>query len=191
MLNSYLFILKFLITVHLTLFESVFYALLYTYIYFLSPLYTVSANMHLIFLLLNNAITDKGKVITSSSQKGCYYERKMNITNKGKDMFEIKSRVGNWPWATIKDRNIDSAMSRLRIGHMGLSQYLFRFHMAKTPLCECGYVETRNIFFCTVLVINSNEFYWGRKFKNWVTIYQWQLSYCWEVKICQLQYRRK
>ena len=37
-------------------------------------------------------------------------------------------------------------MAKLRIGHVGLNQYLFRFNMAETPLCECGGVENREHF---------------------------------------------
>ena len=34
-------------------------------------------------------------------------------------------------------------MAKLRIGHIGLNQHLFRFQLVDSPLCECGEVETR------------------------------------------------
>ena len=55
----------------------------------------------------------------------------------------IKRKLEHWPWASCKNRRIETAMARLRIGHSKLKESLFRFNQADDPNCdECGVPET-------------------------------------------------
>ena len=55
----------------------------------------------------------------------------------------IKPVLEKWPWTNIQSRQIETAMSRLRLGHVGLNHYLHRFNMAESQLCNtCGVPET-------------------------------------------------
>jgi len=70
------------------------------------------------------------------------WRNEMYIHDKGHHIAEVRGKIGSWPWAAHKWRRIESAMARLRIGHVGLNQHLFRFNMAATDLCLCGETET-------------------------------------------------
>ena len=47
----------------------------------------------------------------------------------------IKNKIETWPWASVKNRRIETALSRLRIGHVGLNNHLNRFEMSETNQC--------------------------------------------------------
>ena len=67
-----------------------------------------------------------------------YDTRKQNL-----HLGEIKPVIEKWPWTNTQSRQIEVAMSRLRLGHVGLNQHLHRFNMAESPLCStCGVPET-------------------------------------------------
>jgi ribonuclease HI len=66
--------------------------------------------------------------------------------NKGKYLPLIKETVAYWPWTSNNIRVIETAMARLRLGHAGLKQHLFRFNMADDDECECRQVETIDHF---------------------------------------------
>lgn len=58
-------------------------------------------------------------------------------------MASIKSVLRNWPWASIpNNRKLETALTRLRLGHCGLNAHLYRFVLHHTPFCECGVPET-------------------------------------------------
>ena len=61
-------------------------------------------------------------------------------------MFDIKNKIGKWNWTTALNQSVESALCRLRVGHVGLAQYLFRFNMSDVPLCDYGEVENRTHF---------------------------------------------
>ena len=55
----------------------------------------------------------------------------------------IKRSFEHWPWAAAKNRKLETALARLRIGHTRLKQNLFRFNMEEDPNCStCGVEET-------------------------------------------------
>ncbi|KAF2343943.1 Reverse transcriptase domain [Trinorchestia longiramus] len=41
---------------------------------------------------------------------------------------------------------VDCAISRLRLGHVGVAAHLHRFQLLESPLCRCGQVETEEHF---------------------------------------------
>ena len=56
---------------------------------------------------------------------------------------QIKPIIQKWPWTAIKNRKIETAMSKLRLGHAGLNHHLNKFDMADSPLCDtCREPET-------------------------------------------------
>ena len=49
----------------------------------------------------------------------------------------------DWPWTFVKDRSLEVAMARLRIGHSRLGAHMFRIGLAASPNCVfCGVPET-------------------------------------------------
>ena len=55
----------------------------------------------------------------------------------------IKPTIQKWPWTKTKNRSVETAMTRLRLGHVGLNHHLNKFNMADSPLCEtCREPET-------------------------------------------------
>ena len=60
---------------------------------------------------------------------------------------DIKDKTSTWSWLPHKHRRVDIAMARLRIGHVGLNEYLTRFHMANNQNCShCNSPETVHHF---------------------------------------------
>jgi ribonuclease HI len=73
---------------------------------------------------------------------GQYYVNQVEISGKGRHLFELKDSLVYWPWTSHRVRVVETAMARLRLGHVGLNEHLFRFKMRDTNLCECGELET-------------------------------------------------
>jgi ribonuclease HI len=71
-----------------------------------------------------------------------YWVDSVNSTNKGKHLMEIKDHIAYWPWTSCEIRVVETAMARLRLGHVGLNQHLHRFQMRDSNLCSCGDVES-------------------------------------------------
>lgn len=65
-----------------------------------------------------------------------WYESR-NIELKQKDLGEIRDTTGISPWSRFKDRTVDSAILRLRVGHHGLNAWLYRFNLSPSP--DCGW----------------------------------------------------
>ena len=62
----------------------------------------------------------------------------------------IKPTIEKWPWSNIRKRQIETAMIRLRSGHVGLNGHLHRFNMTDDPLCEfCSEPENTLHFLLT------------------------------------------
>lgn len=82
------------------------------------------------------------------------YRWKQEILNSGKGKFieKIKNKLEFWPWSCHRNRRIEVALCRLRIGHAGLRQHLFRFKLSETNLCECGEPETIEHFFLNCIL---------------------------------------
>ena len=70
------------------------------------------------------------------------WHQTMINSNKGKFIKYIKPNLAYWQWASLSNRRIETAMCRLRIGHAGLREHLFRFQLSETNLCNCGEIET-------------------------------------------------
>ena len=74
------------------------------------------------------------------------YERDVMDFGKAIFFFSNKSKPEYWPWSNHKSRMIESSLSKLRIGHVGLNNHLFRINKSDTELCECGEAETVDHF---------------------------------------------
>ena len=78
-------------------------------------------------------------------------------TNKGKALCNIKNKIEYWPWTSHKNRLVESALARLRIGHVGLNKHLFRFNLSSTDQCLCGNTETIEHFLLICPIQNQNR----------------------------------
>jgi len=74
------------------------------------------------------------------------WESMILASGRGNDLRNIKDTIAYWPWTTNKSRAIETALARLRVGHVGLGQYNFKFRLTETPLCSCGEIETISHF---------------------------------------------
>jgi ribonuclease HI len=72
-----------------------------------------------------------------------YWIQQRNNSRVGNHLALIKQTIKEWPWASIPaNRKLETAMTRLRIGHSGLNAHMYRMGMTHTPLCDCGVPET-------------------------------------------------
>ena len=78
------------------------------------------------------------------------WQRIYDTTKHEYHIGQIKPVIQKWPWTSIKNRKLETAMSKLRLGHAGLNYHLNRFEMADSPLCEtCRESETVTHFLLT------------------------------------------
>ena len=70
------------------------------------------------------------------------WEQQVNEHQKGRALKSIRNTLGEWPWSHHKVRAVETALSRLRIGHSCLRAHLFRFRLVEDPYCSCGEVES-------------------------------------------------
>ena len=62
----------------------------------------------------------------------------------------------DWPWSFVKDRGLEVAMARLRIGHSRLGAHMFRIGLATSPNCVfCGVPETVEHFLIRCYIFHS------------------------------------
>ena len=66
------------------------------------------------------------------------WEYQMAITGKGLHLRQIKNSTSNWQWSSNRSRRVETAMARLRIGHVRLQKYWFRFNLIDEEMCDCG-----------------------------------------------------
>ena len=65
------------------------------------------------------------------------------LTNKGKILSGLQNEIKNNSWFSLNSRKVESAITRLRIGHAGVGAHLHRFEMQDDPLCDrCLTAET-------------------------------------------------
>ena len=85
----------------------------------------------------------------------------MEDKGKGQHLFKIKKTIEDWPWSYQKERTVETALAKLRIGHVGLKKHLNRFHMSESDECECGSVESIEHFFlqCPLYATFRNDLY--------------------------------
>lgn len=72
------------------------------------------------------------------------------LSRKGKFLSEHQNKILNNSWIQHKSRRLESAITRLRIGHAGVNAHLNRFEMSDSPLCQrCSLPETIEHFLMT------------------------------------------
>lgn len=79
-------------------------------------------------------ISEINRKIRKTTEKAWHqlYEAKRNTLHLG----SIKKSISHWPWAVIKrSRKLETTLARLRMGHVGLNDYLARFKMKDDPNC--------------------------------------------------------
>ena len=85
------------------------------------------------------------------------YTREVREKQKGLFLFNIRNKVAPWPWTSFHKRATETALARLRTGHAGIAQHLFRFQLTQSPLCACGEVETISPVSYTHLTLPTNR----------------------------------
>ena len=74
----------------------------------------------------------------------------------GSFLKKIKDKIANWEHANVSSR-IETALTKVRLGHVALNQYLFRFQQADSPLCACGEVESVEHYIMACPLQNSHR----------------------------------
>ena len=99
---------------------------------------------HLTILEENICMKDRLKELVGKFNMiwGIQWERQIEQYNKGRALRNIRTTVGNYPWAYHKIRAVETSLTRLRLGHSCLKQHLFRFRLSPDPYCNCGEAET-------------------------------------------------
>ena len=65
------------------------------------------------------------------------------LSGKGKHLSGLQKEIKDNSWLKIKSRRIETAITRMRLGHAGINQHLYRFELYDSPLCEiCRTPET-------------------------------------------------
>ena len=91
-----------------------------------------------------------------------YWHKMVQSTNKGKALLEIRSKIQDKIPLAFKKRRMEVVLSRLRIGHVGLASYLYRFNILNTEMCNmCNVPETvlHFIMHCRKYANIRNEMY--------------------------------
>ena len=70
------------------------------------------------------------------------YSNDIMVFGKGIFFYSNKAKPEHWPWSNHKSRIVETAITKLRIGHVGLRSHLFRINKSDTELCDCGQIET-------------------------------------------------
>ena len=93
---------------------------------------------------LNLPMADRVRVIKNCLMRKWResWEEEAIVRRRETALYEIKTNIEKWPWASCRIRALETSLARLRVGHAGLAAHLFRFNMADAPLCECGEIET-------------------------------------------------
>ena len=64
-------------------------------------------------------------------------------TGRGEALASVRAGLSPVPWVGGHPRRVAVVLSRLRMGHVGVGSYLYRFGMADSPLClPCGVEDT-------------------------------------------------
>ncbi|KAF2348821.1 hypothetical protein FHG87_020424 [Trinorchestia longiramus] len=109
-----------------------------------------------------NEAADRAAVLSNANNKTvwtslCYDESIKQLYNSfseywRQNWFQLMESTGKGQFLAIHTdspvrrehlcRWVDCAISRLRLGHVGVAAYLHRFQLLESPLCRCGQVET-------------------------------------------------
>lgn len=80
-------------------------------------------------------------------------------SGKGLHLAGLRSDLSPVPWVACHTRRVAVVLARLRLGHVGVRSYLFRFNMADTPTClTCGVSDTVEHF-----LLSCRNFSLGRR----------------------------
>ena len=72
-----------------------------------------------------------------------YWHDEVNASNKGQALKSIRTNIQQKVPIITRNRRAEIVLYRLRTGHVGLAQYLNRFNMKETDLCDqCQVPET-------------------------------------------------
>ena len=91
---------------------------------------------------------EKEELLNTLKQKyinywNTYWKETVSFTGKGKHLENIRESVQSIYNPKFKERRKEIVMNRLRIGHAGVKQYLFRFNMSQEETCDdCHVPET-------------------------------------------------
>lgn len=75
----------------------------------------------------------KGKYLNHLNQ---LWKSTVQNTQKGQHLLGIRNEVQEIAPIDTKNRRKDTALYRLRLGHVGVNKHLYRFHMSDTSTCE-------------------------------------------------------
>ena len=79
--------------------------------------------------------TSEMKQVIKTAQIGKWKEAYEVKKQLGLHLGPIKPNLGKWPWASMGNRRAEVAMTRLRIGYVGLNGHLKRLKLAGSDLC--------------------------------------------------------
>ena len=86
------------------------------------------------------------------------WRQEVNSSGKGRFIMEIYSDIKSRPWQQHKNRTIECAAARLRIGHAGVNKHLFRFNMKEHEICDhCEEEETIQHFLLSCPKYNNTR----------------------------------
>lgn len=90
-----------------------------------------------------------------------YWMDEMNNSGKGLHLFKIKKHVSHWEWTSHKDRTVETALAKLRLGHVGINKHLNRFNLRDDDKCSCGVTESIEhfLFQCPIFATARTELY--------------------------------
>ena len=71
------------------------------------------------------------------------WKDKVILTQKGKFLSSILAEPIYRPWLSTNPRILETVSARIRIGHVGVQNHMYRFEMSEDRFCtECGVPET-------------------------------------------------
>ena len=87
------------------------------------------------------------------------WEKSISNDGKGRHLKNVKQLIKFWPWSCHKNRSIETAFAKMRIGHCNFKAHSFRFNLVSSPLCDCGRDETLYHIFvqCPIYAVERKE----------------------------------
>lgn len=69
------------------------------------------------------------------------WQQQWDVDQHSRFLGSIKPTLGDWEWAYSRSRSTETALSRLRLGHVGVFSHLHRFGLVPSPDCPVCHVE--------------------------------------------------
>ena len=79
------------------------------------------------------------------------------LNNVGRFAYGIKSEICRWEHANHQSRVFETVAAKLRMGHVMLNSYAFRYQLRDSPLCICDVVETVEHFLLHCRIYNRQR----------------------------------